>query len=517
MQFILFMGQIVSRYAKIRIMQIRAKILFYNSQDGKGIVITPQREKYEFYVAQWDDFDSLPQTGMQVACDIESDQIRSLLPASKSGALPLPQATSDEKEDIKNSLPLWEKNRKKIDSIRISVPVKVCVDQYFKQIEEDIQQRTGYRDAKYKLDFLRMRRFLFTMYNNLTELDLHFITPRVKMMRDDLLQMSTVYDDYKSKATYPEIAFEKVFLIRQEEYVTIREEALAAFTKLGGLREAESRLADLIAEKEAVLERTLRLSPMFEALEEEHKALKTDYVDTVHMMATLDEQYHKDLELMMAFEQEFKESFFEHFNKASQRYKSQILTILDAQAYLFDEQLWLQAQKSKIIRRFFEESHIQGDFSSKTYLKYYLNSLDPEKISSEQRELFKLYNYLESINRDTVVVVVSDMDEAFHFKSLFAQISMPVEYQVFIDTKKAFLWMQKHPISLLLLDSRLAGISAENFLFQVREKIGTRAAALIFGSKSTKLPDGFDGVMEKPMRSGPFKEKLQELLKEKHD
>ena len=57
----------------------------------------------------------------------------------------------------------------------------------------------------------------------------------------------------------------------------------------------EGRLAELIAEKEVVLERTLRLSPLFESLEEEHKALKTDYVDTVHMMATLDEQYHRDL------------------------------------------------------------------------------------------------------------------------------------------------------------------------------------------------------------------------------
>ncbi len=490
-------------------MQISAKILFYNPNDGKGIVITPQREKYDFVISQWDDFEQLPKSGMEVSCILSDGAITSLAPP-QSGVL------VSVAEPI-NSLPLWEKGRRKIDKIRLSSSVKVCVDQYFEHIEEDIHERTGYRDAKYRLDFLKMRRFLFTMYNNLTELDLHFVTPKIKMMRDDLLQMSAVYDDYKSKATYPEIAFEKVFLVRQEEYVKVREESSLTFAKLVNLRDTEARVAEMIAEKEVVIERTLRSSPVFEALDEEHKKLKSEYVDTVHMMATLDEIYHHNLELMLTFEQGYKESFFEIFHAASKAYREQILTILDAQAYLFDEQLWMQAQKSKAIQRFFEHSNIQGDFSSKTYLKYYLNSLDPDKVSTEQRELFKLYDYLESMTRECVVAVVGDMDEAFALKSLFAQISLPIEAQVYVDTAKAFAWMQKHPITLMLVDEALRGVSAESFIRQVRDKIGTRAKTVLLGSKPPRDAGAFDAQMPKGMRATLFKERIQLLLKETHE
>ncbi|MBN2895310.1 MAG: hypothetical protein JXK05_05410 [Campylobacterales bacterium] len=505
------MRVIVAAYVKIRFMQISAKILFYNPNDGKGIVITLERQKYEFVIASWDDFELLPALAMEVTCKVEEGVVTSIAPAKNASAPSAPQPTAPV-----SSMPLWEKGRRSIDKIRLSVSVKVCVDQYFKHIEEDIHERTGYRDAKYRLDFLKMRRFLFTMYNNLTELDLHFVTPKIKMMRDDLLQMSAVYDDYKSKATYPEIAFEKVFLVRQEEYVQVREESSLTFAKLAGLRDAEVKLAEIIAEKEAVLERTLRSSPVYDELSEEHKKLKSDYVDTVHMMATLDEIYHHDLELMLSFEQSYKEPFFEVFHAASKAYREQILTILDAQAYLFDEQLWMQAQKSKAIQRFFEHSHIQGDFSSKTYLKYYLNSLDPEKISSEQRELFKLYDYLESMTRDCVVAVAADMDEAFTLKSLFAQIALPIEAQVYVDTAKAFAWMQKHPVTLILVDEALRGVSAESFVRQVRDKIGSRAKTVLMGAKPLREGSVFDAQMPKALRATLFKERIQQFLKEMH-
>lgn len=515
-----FMSVILLHYAKISFMQIDGKILFYNANDGKGIIITKAREKYDFHVADWDDFDTLPKVGLDVTCKMEDSRVTGVKPSDKGEKSAKSEESAppveDEAESEENSLALWEKNRTKIDAIRLSVSVQVCVDQYFKQIEDDIDKRTGYRNAKYRLDFLRMRRFLYTMYNNLTELDMHFITPRIKMMRDDLLQMSQVYDDYKSKATYPDIAFEKVFLSRQSEYVMVREAAEIAFSKLGGLRETEGHLSEIIEEKEEVLERTLRVSTQFDRLDEEHKELKGDYVDTVHMMASLDEAYHHDLELMMAFEQAHKEEFFERFKEASKTYRDQIVGILDAQAYLFDEQLWMQAQRSKVIQNFFAESHIQGEYCSKTFLKYYLNSLDKDKVSKEQKELFKLYEYLDSITRNSVVVIVNDMDKAFHFKALFSKISLPLESQVFMDSKKAFKWMQQHPVHIIIVDQQLDRISAEHFIKQVREKIGSRAKAVLLGAHTAKLPDDFYAAMDENIRAGLFKEQLEILLKEKN-
>ncbi len=498
-------------------MQFNGKILFYNENEGKGIIITQEREKYDFHVEDWNDFDIFPKVGLDVTCKIEKNHIYYIAPSDTGAkrASEVQTGEAEEKEEEPNSLALWEKDRTKIDKIRLSVSVKVCVNQYFRQIEDDIDKRTGYRNAKHRLDFLKMRRFLYTMYNNLTELDMHFITPRIKVMRDDLLEMSQVYDDFKSKATYPDIAFEKVFLSRQDEYIMIRDDAAVSFGKLGGLRETEGRLSDVIGEKEEVLERTLRVSTQFDRLDGEHKELKSDYVDTVHMMASLDEEYHRDLELMLTFEQTHKDEFFELFKEASQAYRDQIIGILDAQAFLFDEQLWMQAQRSRVIQNFFQESHIQGEYCSKTFLKYYLNSLDQDKVSHEQKELFKLYEYLDSLHHDSVVVIVDDMDKVFHFKALFSKVSMPLNSQVFMDSKKAFSWMQKYPVNLLILSRNLDKINAESFVHQFKEKIGSRAKVVLLGSKKeAKVPEIYDAVIDENIRSGPFKEELEKLLKE---
>jgi len=495
-------------------MNISGKILFYNEKSGEGIIITKEHEKYDFHVENWNDFDTLPKAGVSVTCKLDGDSIAAITIMQKSTKTSIEKAQESEDKEADNSLGLIKRDRAEIDKIRLSVPVNTCVNQYFKQIENDIKKRTAYKDTAYRLDFLKMRRFLYTMYNNLTELDMHFITPRIKVMHDDLLTMSQVYDDFKSKATYPEIAFEKVFLDRQEEYIMIRDAATNAFGKLGGLREAEGRLSDIIGEKEEVLDRTLRISTQFDRLDDEQKELKSSYVDTVHMMASLDEEYHHDLELIMAFEQAYKDDFFELFKEASSTYKEQILGILDAQAFLFDEQLWMQAQRSRIIQNFFRESNIQGEYCSKTFLKYYLNSLDQDIVSAEQKELFKLYEYLDSLNRDSVVVVVNDMDKVFHFKALFSKINIPLDSQVFIESKKAFSWMQKHPTHLLILEQNLDKISAENFVQQFRDKIGSRAKTVLLGAD--KKFEKFDDVMAENIRAGLFKEKIEKLLKDRN-
>ncbi len=507
-------------------MQTEAKILFYNPTDGHGIVITRDKLKFDFNAAQWDDFDTLPQTGIDVLCVIEADLVRSIVPAKAPTPAQefsqnlqeaqTPQEEVDNDKGEENSLALWEKNRQKIDSIRLSVPVNICIEHYFKQIDEDINERTGYKNAQHRLDYLKMRRFLFTMYNNLTELDMHFITPRIKIMRDDLLEMSSVYDDFRSKATYPEIAFEKVFLSRQEEYQRVKAAAELAHSEYLRLQGSEERLSEILGEKEEVLERTLHVSPVYERLNEEHKELKSDYVDTVHMMATLDEAYRHDTEVMMVFEQEHKEHFFELFSEASYQYREQIIKILDAQAFLFDEQLWMQAQKSKVIRNFFETSHIKGEYCSKTFLRYYLNSLDPEKISAEQRELFKLYDYLDSISKNIVVVVVKEMDEAFYYKSLFAQMTMPYEYHVYIDSQKAFAWLQKHRVSLIIVAETLDKMSGASFVRQFQEKIGSRSCCALIGDESKQPYEPFDAIIKNQVRAGEFKERLENLLKEDH-
>ena len=77
------------------------------------------------------------------------------------------------------------------------------------------------------------------------------------------------------------------------------------------------------------------------------------------------------------------------------KYKDMISGILNYKAYDLDVSIWKNASKSRMIQEFFKDAGIKGGYSTKTFLHYYLGTLDKSKIKDEQEELFKLLEYLE--------------------------------------------------------------------------------------------------------------------------
>lgn len=63
---------------------------------------------------------------------------------------------------------------------------------------------------------------------------------------------------------------------------------------------------------------------------------------------------------------------------------------MDAQAYLVDNQLWQEAKVSKSLKKYFKDSLINGELNTKTYLKYYLSTLDSDKANQTTKELYDI-------------------------------------------------------------------------------------------------------------------------------
>jgi hypothetical protein len=61
---------------------------------------------------------------------------------------------------------------------------------------------------------------------------------------------------------------------------------------------------------------------------------------------------------------------------------------------MLDRLMWVQAQQSKLIEKFFVTSQIKGDFSTKTYIHYYIRNIDPNKSADEW------HNYLRSVLKE---------------------------------------------------------------------------------------------------------------------
>ncbi len=547
-------------------MKTYGKVLFFNQTDGKGILITSQKEKIEFNVHEWNDFDVMPSTGLLVvfekkdgmACDIiakisdvpqeivasEKEELISNTPVITETAatysIPDLSQIADDIDDGSASEQFIEENQESIDevisddsnqhvqeypeskddsepleptsatgqveehfekrddieilenpvdeippreeSITVTLNLHMAVANYFKMIDQHINRRISYKKVEGRLNYLVIRRFLWTTFNNLSEIDLHIITPKIKTLSDDLKVMGGVYDDFSRKIRHPHLAYEEVFLSCQAEYLKIREATEKIIQKLNQLRTNEEIIGGILRVKKEELDKNIK-SAEFNALKAEMKSLNGNYVDVVHMMAELDARYKHDLMLLHNFEKEYKEDFYDIFAVEAKKHKRDILEILDAQAYIVDAQLWQQAKVSKSVKAHFKKSSIDGELNTKTYLKYYLDTLDATKASEDTKKLFELYDYLVSIQKEYILVITSSFQEAMEYESAIKNVDKSYDVKSFVDEKEAIKWAMKNSVKVLILEDMLQKTNAETFLNIYHNNVLLKPKIVLVGSK----------------------------------
>jgi hypothetical protein len=397
--------------------------------------------------------------------------------------------------------------------LTLSMSVEKTIEIYFKDINDGVKQRDSFSEEQGSLDFLLMRRFLFTMFNNMCDLDVDFITPKMHEIAHDLKGMSRVYSQYRSKASFPDIAFGNVFLSQQKDYMQVKQRSESLNEELGTLEGQEKVIKGQIKAKNEKLANENRNTISYVQLVEEIKKQKGRYIDTIHDIATIKEQFATDSKIMHDFEDIHKGHFLKLFNVASTTYKEKIISILNAQAFKFDFILWEQAKSSNSIIRYFKEAQIQGEFCSTTYLKYYLNSLNTDTMSEVQQQMQELYNYLRSLEVCSIMVVVKDIDDAMNIKSIFSTIRIDISIEVFVDEAKAIHWAQSNRVSLILLDDRLNKLTAGQFLTAFEKRIGTHIrVAVISDDEHFQTSQKIEKVIKRGFRRHELVDAMNELI-----
>ena len=543
-------------------MNMNGKVLFFNESDGNGIIITAKKSKLNFSVMHWNDFDVMPEKGLEVVFDEVGSNAENVV--SKESCVPeedeeeaveviteketvveveeaaveeeslaeqtpmeqteenadealgeifeevpekVPEETQEqaeeevlEKEEIPaisgdvsaahfeaeneiNALEIEEEVAKeRPTSISNTLTIKTAVDNYFNNIKHNIEIRKNYKKVAGRLDYLVIKRFLWTTYNNLVDIDIRIITPKIKMLSDDLKEMGSVYEDFRIKTKNPPLAYDEVFLSAQEEYQKIKEGAANLIERLKHLKASEKQLGGVRGLRKKELEESIK-TPQFDALKNELKSLNGAYVDVVHMMAELDEIYKKDMKILTDFEAEYREDFYELFNVESQKNKDNLVDILNAQAFFFDSQQWSAAKDSKLVKSHFQKSNISGELNTKTYLKYYLSTQDEQKASGETKKLFDLYNYLVSVQKDFILVVTASPQDAMEYESAIKKADKSYAVQSFVDEIKAIKWAKKNSVKVMVVEEELQKVRVEKFLNIYSKNILSVPKVLLIGAK----------------------------------
>lgn len=347
------------------------RIVFYNSEKGEGRLTLNSKENIDFTIGMLEDFSSAPEAGDMVSCIMENGVLKSIKC--------LQQSDSQENPASK---------------------VSDALENYFSSINSLVGEQNELIDSTKQLDYFLSRRFLMTAYNNLRNFDpaIHDhkdITEKLELIK----QLHKAYYNAGEKVNVPELAFEMIFLRSQPEYLQYISDKQRCTDRITVLAIMEKSLLPQIQDREAEVKKLSKSDKRRKILEDKIKPLRGSYVDAVDEKASLAEELSALTDIKAIYTEKYFDAFVDALSKLSGKYQKVLSTILNHKAYELDELIWQNAAKSKLIQGYFCDAGIEGDYSTKTYLRYYLNSLDKKQLGDKQGQLIKFLNYLEKTEK----------------------------------------------------------------------------------------------------------------------
>lgn len=370
------------------------RIVFYNSQTGKGTVILHSKDKINFSIEDWDEFELAPEVNLLVYCEFDNDMLVGITASSNKQTI---DRSSYENGPTKDNDYLEDEIEDDIEESTYTVDE--ALKQYFNPIENIIGKPPSVINTNEQLDYFLSKRFLFTAYNNLRSLD-----PKIyehSGMKDKINTIEELHKAYNSldeHVNIPQYAFEMIFLRIQPEYVKNQEQREKYLNTIPELTDIINTLEPDLKHGEENLKNTTS-KKLRESLNEKLKKIRGAYVDAIHERACLKEELEELIDLKQIYTKKYFKEFDKKLSILQVRYRDMIERILNYKAYDFDSYMWKNATRSKPIKEYFKTSGIKGTYSTETFLRYYLKTLDTDKLKDEQEELFKLLKYFENKNK----------------------------------------------------------------------------------------------------------------------
>jgi len=386
--------------------------------------------------------------------------------------------------------------------ISLSSDIDSSIKLYIDEVNIHLKKRMNYKKVDGRLDYILAKRFLWTTFNNLKDIDRTIITNRVLSIRKDLTFMDKLYENFTKKTTSPAVAFEELFLTVQSEYKVVKSFTGKTSEKLKYLKKQEEILKHQ-REKKNTLIGEAKSKKLRNDLNDELKALNGTYVDIVHMMAKLQEMQDINITRLKDFEIKYRAEFDISFKREAKKYKEIIKDILNAQAFFLDFTLWKEAKISKDIRTYFKKLSINVELNTKTYLKYYLSTLDESKSSETTKELYQLYDHLDEIYKEYIIVIASSAQEAMDYEHSIKTIDKTYNVKSFIDEVNCVKFAMVYTIKLIVVEEKLQKTSADTFLNYYHTHILSKPKILHLGNNSPLYSNNYHIDKKLPANSSP--------------
>jgi len=221
-----------------------------------------------------------------------------------------------------------------------------------------------------KNNYMDLKRFIDTATNFLRDIDDKLLVGLTGKLYQDIDSLYTYYKKFKNETQYIEVVFYKNYLDSLEEYREVKE-------KVEKLKSKIEEYSDLISKSEEELKYITEKDPSY-------KKTKKIYVDSIYELSKCKDEFYENKGKMEEIKKREEDKFFPEFKKLREMHLKKLEKIINVKLFYFEKLLWFNAQNSELIVKFFTTSHIEGDFSTKTFIQYFLKNIDESKSNNSE-------------------------------------------------------------------------------------------------------------------------------------
>jgi len=401
--------------------------------------------------------------------------------------------------------------------------VEEAIAHFFAQAKERLGVFEFRHEESKELDYSLMKRFIHTAYNNFIEIDpkiqgLKKLSEAKERFSEALGIQYRLQRRIGSSIAYN---YEEIFLKSQPLYIdTLRAlqqsiHKITLYQKEIGILSAQMDRIKL-EQKGAGIEPESR-----EDLERSFKNVNRRYIDRVHEVKRLQEELgalEKRREEL--WERDF-DNFVRIFREEAGKYEKEANALVNRLAYRFDRILWIAARESRFVRGYFAQGMIEGVFSSKTYLDYYVKQLDKSLYSEFNHRLISYRQKMEEENAIRVALLGNVMEDLAQEGRQMEEIDSYIRVEVFTAStlERFFTKLQEGRFEIIVMEDVVGRSLFTQLHEQIQERIapGLCAPKKVVIARHAKEPSRirqkamklrFDGVLIVPVT----REKIKNLL-----
>ena len=265
------------------------------------------------------------------------------------------------------------------------------INDFFKEAFEVInfhnKQIKEYNLQKPSINYIDLFDFLQSAMNFLYEIDPDTIVGLPVKLYKDIESLIQYYKHIKK--VNPSHIFYNIYLPSLPAYKKLKKE----------INEYNQKISQYKKTLDTTTKELKKYKQIPKDLEElkTYKLLKKKNVDAIYYIGLYKEKLEEATKKINLIEKEEEKKFFSTFEKTREEVLSKLKDIINTKLYYFDKLIWYNASNSSKVRKFFKDSNINDEISSKTFLKYQLQHID-ESLSLKGQWISYLKSLLKVLN-----------------------------------------------------------------------------------------------------------------------